>query len=144
MRLRIEFGFHPGPSKELPDPGGLRWDFAFPGLFFPPMLPHFCGRRRTSQRETLFATNVYATDFGIRSPVAGETMSILQTEKRYLFPRLLVITRRINDEDTLGFYAPLASSTYEGDTDRSVRGISFMHKTFMRLKNANSWILKLL
>lgn len=97
------------------------------------MLPHFCGRRRASQRETLFATNVNATDFGIRSPVAGETMSILQTEKRYLFLRL-VITRRINDEDTLGFYAPLAPSTYEGDAYRSVRGISFMRKTFMRLK----------
>jgi len=42
------------------------------------MLPHFCEQRDAFQRETLFATN--AADFGIRSWVQGETMSVLQME----------------------------------------------------------------
>lgn len=43
----------PGSSKELMDPGGLRWDFAFSESFFPPTLPHFCGQRDAFQRECL-------------------------------------------------------------------------------------------
>lgn len=117
----------PGAFKGTPGSEWFKVRFRVSRAFFPAdASPIFAADDAPLKGKTLFATNVYATDFEIRSPVAGETMSILQTEKRYLSTRLLVITRRISDEDTLGFYAPLASSTHKGEC-MSVCSRYFIH-----------------
>lgn len=123
----------PGVFKGTPGSGWFKVRFRVSRTFFSADAPPFLRpTTHLSKGDLVCDKRIYATDFGIRSSVAGETMSILQTKKRYLSTRLLVITRRINDEDTLGFHAPLAPSTHEGDAYRSIRGISFTYKLSIR------------